>query len=362
MKMKNYTRRDFLKNGLMFMGGLAFIPWAQVPKFQTEWPTDGQLGRNCSGGWINRRSKPSPNSPIVDVLYEDSVFPWEREVVGEAPAGVFSRRWIETPKGYVYAPSVQPVKNIPNKPVTSLAENPTLGKGMWVEVTVPYVDIILKNPPNSSWLQNTQHPRLYYSQVIWVDDVKTSSDGNLYYHCNEKYGLDSFWCLAEAFRPLTAAELAPIHPEVEDKKVVVDLNHQVLSCYEGGKEVYFCRVSTGGKYNASGEAVDTWATPLGSHLIWRKAISFHMQGGSTESGWDTLAIPWTTLFVGEGVAIHSVFWHNDFGTPRSHGCVNTAPEDAKWVFRWTSPHVKFDPGDLTIQLPQPSTPVEVIEA
>jgi lipoprotein-anchoring transpeptidase ErfK/SrfK len=55
------------------------------------------------------------------------------------------------------------------------------------------------------------------------------------------------------------------------------------------------------------------------------------------------------LFIGEGVAIHSTFWHNDYGTPRSHGCVNASSEDAKWVFRWTAPHVDYTAGDLTIQ-------------
>jgi lipoprotein-anchoring transpeptidase ErfK/SrfK len=285
-----------------------------------------------------------------------------REVIGQAPAGVFSRRWIETPKGYVYAPGVQPVKNLPNKPVLALPDSGSLGKGMWVEVTIPYVDIILEKPANSFWLKSIQHPRLYYSQTMWVDDVRTSSQGQILYHVTEKFGLDSFWCAAEAFRPITIEELKPIHQEAENKLVVVDLNHQVLSCYEGNQEVYVCRISSGGKFNANGDPVDTWATPLGDHFIWRKAISFHMQSGSAEAGWDTMGVPWTSLFVGEGVAIHSVFWHNDFGTPRSHGCVNASPEDAKFVFRWTVPTVNFDPGDLTTQLPAPSTVVRVIEA
>jgi hypothetical protein len=67
------------------------------------------------------------------------------------------------------------------------------------------------------------------------------------------------------------------------------------------------------------------------------------------------------LFVGQGVAIHSTFWHNDYGTPRSHGCVNTRPEDAKWVYRWTNPIVDYTIGDLTIE-DMKGTPIIVTRA
>ena len=83
-------------------------------------------------------------------------------------------------------------------------------------------------------------------------------------------------------------------------------------------------------------------------------------GGETGAGFDTMAIPWTSLFVGAGIAIHATFWHNDFGTPKSHGCVNALPEDAKWIFRWTSPQVAYNPGDVTNNTYE-GTRIEVIE-
>jgi hypothetical protein len=60
------------------------------------------------------------------------------------------------------------------------------------------------------------------------------------------------------------------------------------------------------------------------------------------------------------VAIHATFWHNDFGTPRSHGCVNVPADDAKWIFRWTTPVVTYNPGDITDNTYQ-GTKIEVIE-
>ena len=170
----------------------------------------------------------------------------------------------------------------------------------------------------------------------------------------------SFGRPAEAFRPITNEELAPISPEVVEKRIDVNVQNQTLACYEGNREVYFCRISSGAKYDSDGNLVDKWATPVGPHPIWRKLLSIHMAGGQTGNGWDTLGIAWTSLFSGEGVAIHSTFWHNNYGMPVSHGCVNASPEDSKWVFRWTTPAVSYYPGDLTVSMPG-GTIVNVID-
>ncbi|HEX2978794.1 MAG TPA: L,D-transpeptidase family protein [Anaerolineaceae bacterium] len=354
--MTNLSRRDFLKwsaLGLAGLAGSAYRPWDNGALLQSDWPEGQQLGRNCVGGMINLRSQPSEDAPVVEQLYEDTVVVWQREVVGEPPSGTYSRRWVETPKGYLYAPSVQPVFYRPNQPVSTL-EDTSLGRGMWVEVTVPYVDIFLvQEKPASPWLQAIPRPRLYYGQVMWIDDITTNSNNQVLYRVGEQYGSygDVFWAAAEAFRPITPEDIAPIHPEIAEKKIVVDLNHQVLSCFEGQQEVYFCRISSGAKFDAQGNAVDKWATPVGPHPIWRKLISVHMSGGSTGAGWDTPGIGWTTFFAQEGVAIHSTFWHNDFGAARSHGCVNATIEDSKWIFRWTQPEVSYAPGDVTVGMP-----------
>jgi lipoprotein-anchoring transpeptidase ErfK/SrfK len=203
---------------------------------------------------------------------------------------------------------------------------------------------------------------LYYSQILWVDQIKEGDDGAIWYRVGDRYGSygDIFWARAEAFRPITPEEIAPIHPDVEDKRVVVDVNYQTMACYEGKEEVFFTRVSTGAKFNAAGKAVDKWATPIGTFPIWRKLIAVHMSGGTTGGGYDLPGIGWTTLFVGTGISIHATFWHNDYGVPRSHGCVNARPEDAKWVFRWTLPVVPYDPGDVTVPMPG-GTKITVVE-
>ena len=329
------------------------------------WPSDTLLGRNCKGGTINMRNGPNENSSIVKPLIEDTVVVWEKEVVGEAPGGLVSRRWVQTPEGYVYAPLVQPCRSIINTPVTSLPNNSAeIGPGRWAEVTVPFVDLTLDNPPpRSPWVRAVEHPRLYYSQIVWINQIRDTGNGGIQYRVEERYAYgDIFWADAKAFRILTDDDFTPISLEVTDKKVFVNLTYQYLQCLESGREVYYCRCSTGAKFDAAGNPVDKWSTPPGPHQINRKMASMHMSGGNMESGYDTPGIGWVSLFAEGGVSIHSTFWHNDFGTPRSHGCVNVLPEDAKWVFRWTQPIITYDPGDLTVQWPEGGTIIDVEES
>lgn len=350
MVKKNFSRRDFFKTTLTGIGGMALAPWQRSrlqlsPPALLEFPQSERLGRILDGQ-VDVKLRPDDDSPTVAVKYIDETVVWLREVVGKRPLW-FNQRFVETPEGYIYAPNLQSVKHNPNQPLSQLSG----AEGFWVEVTVPFVDLVLANPPaRSPWLSHTQSPRLYYSQIMWVDEIKTDEQGKIFYRVGERYGSygDIFWAAAEAFRPLDEQEISPIHPEVDDKRVEVDVTYQTLSCYEGQQEVYFCRVSTGPKVASEGNPSAKWATPLGSHTIWRKLVSVHMTGGTTGGGYDLPGIGWTVLFSGQGMAIHSTFWHNSYGVPRSHGCVNANPDDAKWIFRWTLPFTPALPGDVTI--------------
>jgi len=356
MQKRLVNRRDFLKMSSLTLGSLYLRPWRKLFSLP-EFPESERLGR-VLGGVVDVKAKPDIDSETVSVLYEDDVIPWVKELVGKRPLW-YSQRFVEIPGGYIYAPNLQPVRNEPNQPLARITDP----EGVWVEVTIPYVDLIMENPPpRAPWLKHSSKPRLYYSQIMFVDDLKRDEDGQVWYRVVEKYGTygDRFWARAEAFRPIDPQELNPISPTVEDKHVEVDLIHQTLSCFEGNSEVYFCRISTGDKYDAEGNPVDEWSTPPGTHSIWRKLISVHMTGGTTGGGYDLPGIGWTSLFSGNGVAVHATFWHNSYGIPRSHGCVNAKPEDAKWVFRWTMPEVPYTPGDVTIS-GQGSTKVVVVE-
>lgn len=353
------SRRGFVKNAGAFAGA-ALVNQLTGRLWQIDIPNSEKIGR-VAVGRVDIKMRPDYESQTVGVYYEDQVIPWLRETIGSWPYRN-NQRWIETPDGYVWSPEIQPVQNKPNEPLSALPENQP---GIWTEVTVPYVDAVLENPPaRSSWwsLQASKNlpPRFYYSQILWVDQIKIGSDGNLWYRVNERYGNpgDLLWVPGVALRQITEKELAPIRPQVENKQIVIDItsSHQTLSCYEGDTEVYFCRISSGKGTNST--PVSAYGSP--GFNIWRKLHSIQMAGGTNQAGWMIPGIGWASFFLGSGVAIHSTFWHNNFGEPSSHGCVNAAPEDAKWIFRWANPVTPFMEGDITVS-GEIGTPVKVFE-
>jgi lipoprotein-anchoring transpeptidase ErfK/SrfK len=368
MRRTRLSRKNFIK-----LVGLSMTGLGLYPKFHlfnvTEFPDYEKLGRVCIIGKVEIKSAPAESSQTVGVIYEDAVFPWLKDVVAKEPNyNFYNQRWLETTDGYIYAANIQPVKNIPNQPVDQLIPN-SLGEGMWAQVTVPYADITLvTNPTSNSWVKARIDQglplRAYYGQVYYIDQIKQEKDGSVYYRVNPNYygGVDMFWVPAEAMHPIMPAEIEPINPQVENKKIVIDVSRQTLSCFEGETEVYYCRVSTGAKFDMYGNPVEKWSTPLGSYLISRKFVSLQMSGGTTGAPYDLPGIGWVSVFATGGVAIHATVWHNDFGTPKSHGCVNTLPEDANWIFRWSLPQITYDPGMVDISLSgAPSTTVHVIE-
>ena len=355
--MTGINRRDFLKLGLLSASALAFIPKSSMHYSMSnaiaDFPKGTRLGRVFKLAEV--KSKPDLNSSTVGTLYQDNVVEWQRDVIG-VPTTLYptNSKWVETPTGYIPATYMQPVQAILNTPLTALPQQ-TESKGFWAEVTVPYVDITLDNPPARApllkdWITNSQPPRFYYSQIFWVDDIKTDDQGNTLYHVIEKhasYG-DTFWADARAFRQITADELTPINPDVTDKKIIVDLTHQTLSCYEGKREVFFTRVSSGAKFTSEGVSTESYATPTGQYYaITTKYISVHMSGGSAASGYELFGVSWTSIFATGGVAMHSTFWHNNFGEPMSHGCINMTPEDSKFIYRWSLPQAPYEAGTIS---------------
>lgn len=351
--MRKITRRDFLKLGAAGIGSLT-IPGIQTAKaYLPDFPTDQHLGRTFYT--VDIKSKPDPDSSTVTTVYEDHVLPIHREVIGKQYNTWSNKRiWYETADGYIPANSVQSVRNDPNLPLTSL---PAYGSapGMWAEVTVPYVDLTIDGDViYSPRLKETQYPRFYYSQVLWVDGIKELENGEILYHLDEKFGSygDKYWADGKGLKPITPEDISPINPEIEDKYISVDVNHQTMSCYENGQEILFTRVSTGAKYDFQGNPTDKYMTPPGDyHAINRKYISLHMAGGSESrgSGYEEFAVSWTSIFATGGVAIHSTHFHNQFGETKSHGCVNASPEVARFIFRWTQPEAPYDPGTIEIQ-------------
>jgi hypothetical protein len=112
------------------------------------------------------------------------------------------------------------------------------------------------------------------------------------------------------------------------KRIVVDISDQMLHAYDGDKEFLAVRVSTG-EYPT--------ATPLGTFTIYKKTPTRYMQGpqpGVTDVPFDLPGVSWDMYFTQGGAAIHGTYWHNNYGTEQSDGCVNLPPELAKMLYGW----------------------------
>jgi hypothetical protein len=381
---RKLSRRDFLKIAGAGLGALAFNPYKLLdleylssPKRLPQFPTSEIIGRVVDTN-IDLRSSPTNDPALnnsINKLEADTLVEWGRQVLGSVVGGLSIQRYVETPQGYIYAPVVQPTRNLPNTPIT---EMPAGQPGFWAEVTVPYVELAHEGVVASPWMQDhiayNFPPRLYYGQVVWMDQVR-ANNGFVEYRWNEDvnghgYGYGAygefFWADGAGFKVLTDEDVAPIDPDVDpnDKRIEADLDYQTLSCYEGTNEVYFCRISSGLSNiidPATGQINDKLATPVGNLLTHWKIISLNMTAGTFQSGYSTPAVPWTTMISGEGVAIHGAFWHNSFGEKRSHGCINVSPEDAKWIFRWTTPYVSLAQSEQRVSLPDHGTIVVTTE-
>jgi lipoprotein-anchoring transpeptidase ErfK/SrfK len=121
------------------------------------------------------------------------------------------------------------------------------------------------------------------------------------------------------------------------KWIDVSILRQSLVAYEGTRPVYATLVSTGA--DGLGDPKTTRSTIQGVFLIHTKHVTVTMDGDpDDEDRFDFRDVPFVQYFT-DGFALHAAYWHDDFGTPRSHGCVNLAPRDASWLFEWTTPEV-----------------------
>jgi hypothetical protein len=135
-----------------------------------------------------------------------------------------------------------------------------------------------------------------------------------------------------------------------ERWIDVDLSTQTLVAYEGRVPVYATLVSTG--------RPGPDATPRGVHRIWVKILTSDMGGAGNpdvEARYSLEDVPYVQFF-DDAVALHGTYWHRDFGHTHSHGCVNLAPLDARWLFGFTGPRLpagwtaayptRFDPGSV----------------
>ncbi len=327
--MANLRRRDFLK---LFGATLAWPVLRPVPPDEVVFEHPTGLGRVTEPS-IWAFSKPAPGAAKTQLIPGNTVLKIASSVAtkGQMPHNPF---WHETRWGWVYSSWVQPVRRQLNKVVQNVPK-----EGFWAEVTMPYVALRAK-PDDKSVLYHL----LYYSSVHQVIAHVEDDGGQSWYQLRDdlRPGLVEY-ARAEGLRPIPPAEMMPISPFVQDKLIEVNIKQQMLYAYENGRLVFSTRCATGTSFNIKGLGWVSYRTPQGKFKVLSKRPSRHMRGSEGRSDfYDLPGVPFCVYFVAGGVAVHGAYWHNDFGRPRSHGCVNVASEAAKWIYLWSNPPAGYD--------------------
>jgi lipoprotein-anchoring transpeptidase ErfK/SrfK len=109
------------------------------------------------------------------------------------------------------------------------------------------------------------------------------------------------------------------------KTIVISISHQMLWAYKGDQVVLNSYVSTG----RAG-----FDTPVGSFAVLTKLPSQTMEGIIGGEYYNVPDVPQVLYFTNSGHALHGTYWHSNFGTPMSHGCVNLPLDVAAWLYDW----------------------------
>lgn len=327
---KRLSRRDFLKLGGLALSGLAFRP-----VFPRQGDQDyGQLARVTTRE-LDLLGEPNFESEIVGKRYRDQLVQIYYEV--HPPTGpVYNPRWYRVWGGYLHSTHLQRVEIKFNEPASQIPADGQLG-----EITVPYTQSYRYTRYDGWQLEY----RLYYGTTHWVTGIDQGPDGDAWYRLTDELQPVDYLIPANHMRLITEEEISPLSPEVPagEKRIEIELARQRLTAYEGNQVVYQAKVSSGIPSSIAKVNGESTETPKGRFHIYSKMPSKHMGDGRLMGGdldleaYELVGVPWTSFFAEGGYALHGTYWHDNFGWPMSHGCVNLTNPDAKWIFRWSTP-------------------------
>ena len=325
--MNAMNRRDFLKFSSIALLGVALPPPGDEEPVSE--PPPASLGR-VAGGWRQpvREAARLTGAIIAYKLY-DEIIPLVSTVVGEAPWRS-NPIWYQTSEGYIHSAFVQPVENQP-----SSGPAPVTPPGIWAQVSVPIAETRLK--PAAPRVSR----KIYYGSVYRAVGAVQDEHGQWWYRLQDGIAYSPGpYVLATSLRYLSPAALTPISSDRTDKKIVVDLARQEMTCFEGETPIFSTRTATG---------FGVHRTPRGEYEVLRKSHTSYMIGGVGSDHYDLPGVSFPTYFTRSAIAVHGTYWHNDYGRPRSHGCVNVLDAAAQFVFRWTTPAVDYGVHEINVK-------------
>ncbi len=321
---QSITRRNFLQ--LSGFGLLSLM----MPRLDRLFPPDQEilgLGRVIDP-LFSLHSKPVANSPITRYVWRDILLPIQEITINEDEQA-YNRVWYRVSEGaYAYSGGIQPVEIRPGVPLDQLSP-----PGQLVELTVPFTDARRRPGEGEIFVY-----RLYFGTTHWAVGVERDASGAAWYELYDDRFKRSYYALARHFTPVATGSLEPLSPGVPpgEKRIEVHLDKQIVVAFEHNRPVYMSRAATGGNW-----ATGNYETSPGAYFIRYKSPSSHMAAGdrAAPNSYDLPGVPWVSYFTEDGISFHGTYWHNDFGKPRSHGCVNLPTQAARWIYLWTNPVV-----------------------
>lgn len=325
--MTQLTRREFLKLAASTITGLGTAPF--LPNLGM---FDDSLQVRVATKSISVYREPTDRSAIVHQLFRDEVVNIYEAVDGGEP--LYNPVWYRVWGGFVHRGRLQKVKTLYNEPLNSIPN----GTRQLSEITVPYTQA-MRYTKTYGWQPNL---RLYFGSVHWLTGIEEGPDGRPGYRIFDELVGFPYHVDAAYVRPIENEEWSPLSPDVpvEQKRIEVDLGRQNLTAYENEQKIFETKIASGITTAQSDPKALSTQTPTGEFRILSKYPSKHMGNGNlfaTPDDYELPGVPWTCFFHEAGYAFHGTYWHDNFGTPMSRGCVNMGIEEARWLFRWAHP-------------------------
>jgi lipoprotein-anchoring transpeptidase ErfK/SrfK len=335
------NRREILRLGLLSLGAVAF---RDLPNQILQLPPEDHIrvpiafGR-VAADYVNIYHAASFSSEQIGRYTKDTFVPILAKYQSPQKWKGFNPNWYKTAEGFIHSGRIQIFTNKFNQPVKSIPNGGILG-----EVTVAYTQG-QRYVRYQGW---QKFYRLYYQTLHWITDIIQGPDNNqAWYEITDERLRVRYAIPAKHIRMIQSDELKPISPHIppDEKHLQVAIEDQTVTAFEGDEIVFQTAVSTGVHTDGPTTNGIPTDTPLGRFHIGNKMPSRHMGDGTTSteiSSYELPGVPWNMFFVSTGVAFHGAYWHNNFGYRMSAGCVNLDPENAKWLFRWTTPFLEPD--------------------
>ncbi len=216
-------------------------------------------------------------------------------------------------------------------------------EGVWLSETGAKLPI--------AWMRESDRPKLVRSssgafeksgeswpRLAWValTGKKETRAGRTYLETRD----GAHW-IARSDATVSKRRARPKYVGPKDQWIVVSVSRGTLTAYQGDRPEFATLMSpgSGGVQPKGGDPVKLSTTPLGSYRVnWKdRAAGMSPDKGDPTTFWIS-DVPWTMYFQAP-FAIHAAFWHEEFGQPKSGGCINLSPRDARKLFDWAGPDI-----------------------